>query len=207
MPIEKELKYLLSAVEYKKLLRFFKRKVLRVERQTNYYFDSDSLDLRRKGIGLRLRKVNNHRAILSLKYPKKSKTQLAAYKERYEVETVLTYPRANSILKGKQAITKINALPVRTLKKMISNGTAADIHKLGRLQNRRTFIRLNGGLVMELDQYDLFGKRYYELELETERPKKADRLIRHYLKKNDIPARPCKKSKLARFIKAWKNQH
>lgn len=65
--IEIEAKSLITKEEYFKIIDFFKADKLRKISQTNFYIDTDSLELRKIGIGLRIRQDNEF--VLTLKAP------------------------------------------------------------------------------------------------------------------------------------------
>ena len=51
----------------------------------------------------------------------------------------------------------------------------------------RTKVRLDRGTLLEIDRYRIFGKDFYELEIETDKPEKTDNRVRSLLAGLRIP--------------------
>ncbi len=66
--IEIEAKVLINEKEYNNVLDIFKSKIIKTYTQTNYYIDTDNLDLKKIGVGLRIRELDG-RYTLTLKAP------------------------------------------------------------------------------------------------------------------------------------------
>ncbi len=205
--IETELKYALTKTEYnilKKQLDSFPHKT---QLQTNYYFDSLSLRLQTKKIGLRIRTSGSNPPVLTLKFPKPSKKSLiTSLKIRYEYEANLSIRETKDILAGKKRISTLSSLPLEILKTKIQPALMNRLINLGSLQTQRTLYRYSHGQALELDQSKFFNQKFYELEVETTTPRKTDRLIKKIFTENGIKYRAEKISKLERFLKEWKKQ-
>jgi len=205
MNSESELKYSLTAKEFKTLKKHLSSFAHDSKRQINHYFDSVNLNLKRKKIGLRIRITKKKAPILTVKFPKPHKTpNLAALKVRYEYEEPISNQDAQRVLRGGKGIHDLKATPVRILKQKVAQKYLDQLVKLGTLKNHRTTYKYTHGLILELDQFTYFGKTFHELEIETSKPNQADLKIRELFRNLKIKYRPEKQSKLARFLKEWK---
>ena len=72
------------------------------------------------------------------------------------------------------------------------------------METVRTIVKAPKKLELELDRFKMFDKKFYELEVETSKPREADKLVRVMFEKYGIPYLPITKSKLGRFIENWK---
>lgn len=204
MNSEIELKYSLSAKDFKTLKKHLSTFPHHSKLQTNYYFDSISLDLKKKKIGLRIRTSPKKPALATVKFPKAGKTNnLAALKLRYEYEETLSAKDAKAVLGGTKKISALDVLPIRILKRKVPKSCLESAVKLGALKTERTTFQYLHGLTLELDKFTFFGDTFYELECETHQPKHADLNLRELFKTLRIKYRPERKSKLARFLKKW----
>lgn len=203
---ESELKYGLQRKEFVRLLRAHQGRVLRSERHQNFYFDDIHLNLRHKRIGLRIRVMGRRKAVVTLKYPKGTATALRALKVRREFEATVNYPTAVKIIRGQKDILTLRQLPIQKLKRIYPVHQLCQLRPLGSVETERTVVPLNKKMEMELDRSRVFGKFFYEVEVETQRPLKADRLIRNLFWKYGIGYHPVRRSKLARFIEEWRER-
>lgn len=207
MNSETELKYSLSPKEFKSLKRFLASYPHYSKRQINTYFDSPSLGLKKKRIGLRIRTSNQESPTLTVKFPKSGKKQkIAALKVRYEYEEYISLKDAKAVLTGTKNILSIEALPIRILKRKASKSCLKELGKLGSLKTERTTYKYSKSFILELDRFTFFKKTFYELECETTHPKTADQEIKQLFKNLKIKYRPQKESKLARFLKEWQKK-
>jgi len=206
-PLEKELKYLLTKKEYDALMRACRQDILKSVDQTNFYFDNQSLQLRKKRIGLRVRIENASKCTLTVKEPSKLRsTKLPKLKIRKEWESRLSLATAKSLVKGKTSIASLNSKPIRVLKNHFSKEQLKKVSPLGSVKTSRTFVMADHKTLLEIDKYKMFKKKFYELEVETHQPVIADAVVRSLLKKHGISYRPITKSKLGRFLDLWKKQ-
>ncbi len=205
--IESELKYGLTREEYVTLLRGHRGREIRVQNQINYYFDDIHLNLRKRRIGLRIRLVNSRSALLTLKYPKPSgRVKIRALKVRAEFESRISAQAARRVLSGKLDILSLDAMPIRKLGRVFPLDRLCRLRPLGSIETRRHVLPLNRKFIMELDRSRMFGKFFYELEVETQRPAKADKAVHNLFWKFDIGYQPLRRSKLARFIEEWRRR-
>lgn len=203
---ESELKYGLSCDEYQVLVRAYRGLELRIEQHTNYYFDDVHLNLRKRRIGLRIR-LTGTRAVVTLKYPKMGESEvLRALKVRQEYESVISKKTASEIIKGKKDILSLRVLPIKRLSRVYPLRQLCRLQALGSIETRRILLPLNKNFVMELDRSRMFGQYFYELEVETPRPEKADKAIHNLFWKFDVHYQPRRRSKLARFIDEWRRR-
>ena len=205
-PVEIELKYTLTRSECLRLKRFLNSVPHKNKTQTNYYFDSPALELRKKKIGLRIRTVGSQKAIVTIKFPKPSKNSISSLKVRYEYEAPISTKVAKEILKGKKGIETLRIKPIVVLKSKTPANLLKRLSCLGGLKTKRTTYQYHKDFVLELDDSTSFGKTFYELEAETKNPKNTDAEIRKLLLKANVKCRPEETSKLQRFLKEWKQQ-
>lgn len=205
--IESELKYGLSRDEYVRLVRAHRKFIISAQNQVNYYFDDIHLNLRRLRIGLRIRLINSKRAVLTLKYPKMGRPSgIRALRVRAEFESFLPAKTAKRIIDGRTDILSLKSLPIRRLARLYPLRKLCRLQVLGSIKTNRTLIPLNKKFQMELDRSRMFGKTFYELEVETLRPAKADKAVHNLFWKYDIAYHPLRRSKLARFIEGWRSR-
>lgn len=177
----------------------------RTVRQTNFYFDDQTLQLRKKRIGFRIRLFDQKRAVITLKHPAKGiAPKVPSLKVRHEYEEEIPLKMAKAVLSGKKNILDIDAGPVKILKTFFPKGTLKRLKPLGSVDTLRTFVRHKRTLELELDRFKMFKQKFYELEVETTSPRAADKAVRALLQKCGIPYLPTTKSKLGRFIDEWK---
>lgn len=205
--LEKELKYHLDKESYARLIRVCRASVVKRDRYVNYYFDDPKLGLRRRRFGFRLRTIHGKKPKLTLKFPAKTPARLPrGFKVRHEYEEEIPVAKARALLGGKVTVLDLTASPIRQLKRYFSDDYLASLVILGSMKTHRTLATLPGKFSIEIDRCEMFGKFFYELELETDRPKAADRAVRELLKANGIAYRPVAESKLARFMKEWQKK-
>jgi len=204
-PLEKELKYLLTKKDYDALLRASKKRIVKSIKQVNIYFDDNSLRLRKKRIGLRVRIENEQKCTLTLKEPSKLRSKkVPKLKIRHEWECSLPHTLAKKVIKGKTPIGSLKRIPITILNHHFSESQIEKIIPLGAVKTLRTFVKADQGVLLEIDKFKMFGQKFYELEVETHDPVLADKTVRSLLKKLKIPCRPITKSKLGRFLDLWK---
>lgn len=206
-PIEKELKYSLTKSQYDSLIKASHQLKSKTTKQINYYFDDPLLRLRKRKLGLRIRLEDNQKSTLTLKEPAKQKqSKLTKLKVRYEWESPLSLTTAKRVIALEKPISSINKKPIRVLKQHFSQKDLTRITLLGSIKTTRTLVYLKKGLTLEIDKYKMFDQRFYELEVESQFPEQADRGVRAFLKKHQIPCKPISQSKLGRFIDCWKKR-
>jgi uncharacterized protein YjbK len=165
---EIEIKYRLDSQEAlssleKRANEIFPGRVKEVE-QTNFFFDTPEFDVRKNGIGIRLRK-EDARYFMTLKGPSagKKESELNKLTSRLEFEAEITEGDAKSLLDGlKNPITVVEAMPIdeekmrKTRSHLLSIVRAAcpkeDIALVGSFQNRRRILPVViGGCDMKLE--------------------------------------------------------
>jgi len=200
--LETELKYKLSPPEYYLLLRHFKSHPRKKVRQANYYFDTNQLILKAHRIGLRLRASGEKKATLTIKFPHhSSKIRMKGLKIRKEIETRISDRLFNAILEGEKRISDVAA--VKALRQFLTEKELHNLTLLGKLETTRTTVLLSPHFDLEIDRCKVFKRRFYEAEVETSRPRQADRLIRKLFKQCKIAYRPYERSKMERFYVEW----
>lgn len=205
--IEQELKYSLTPEEHEKLLHSL-RKLKRIRKvQTNVYFDTTDLDLRKKRIALRVRFYRDApAAILTFKRATSGRSSsMKGFKQREEQEITISLAKARKMVKG-FSLGLLAPQIKNLLKKEFSSETLSEVKPLGRVQNKRVLIHILPRLILEVDHYTVFGRHFYELEIETSRPKAVDQWVRKTFKKNKIKYKPEETSKLKRFLEIWEKK-
>ncbi|MCB0404103.1 MAG: CYTH domain-containing protein [Bdellovibrionales bacterium] len=202
MALEKELKYGLTESEYKTVLRSLRSHIKSREEQDNYYLDNPRLRLRSKKIGLRVRITNRRHATLTLKqsFSPTGKSGPRALKVRKEWEYALPLGAARAVLRDPQKVLRLNNRIPIILRQQIKRNHWEKLAVLGCLSNLRYTATPDPRFKVELDHYKLFSKNYYEIELESTRPKEADRWLRAWLHGKGIELHPRRTSKLRRFL-------
>jgi uncharacterized protein YjbK len=200
-PLEKELKYRLTREEHARLLRSLRRRGIARAHSLTTYLDTPDQRLRRLGIGLRVREADSRKAFLTLKRRAQAiRGAPRAYRVREEYECSLPPALARDLARGKTALSGVKLEPVRVLRRLVPDAVVARIAPMGTMKMSRVKAALAPGFVAELDRFSVFGRKFYELEMETEDAATADRLIREQLKRLRIPYRPASLSKLGRFL-------
>ncbi len=204
--IERELKYHLEKWAYVRLLKTCRKQVIERARLVTYFFDSPDLILRESKYGFRIRIKDNKEATITLKYPVKSNApQVTGYKTRREIEQRIPIQKAMKVIKGQMKISELIARPVAILCRRITKAAVNTLEPLGSMTTHRTLAKVAiSNDTLELDRCLLFGKQFYELEVETKSPVKTHDSIKDWLEAQEIPVVPSMQSKLSRFIKAWK---
>jgi uncharacterized protein YjbK len=204
--VEKELKYELTKAHYLKLIKVLKPR--KNQSLVNYYFDDPDLQLRKKKFALRIRIVSGGKAYFTLKYPGKTPEKAPAwFKVRREHEVAIPAATAKQLLRKKIHILDIDLEPVRILRRSFSKKSLANIQPLGLIETRRSVVAFKRSLALEIDSCKIYNKKFYELEIETEKPNQTDRDVKTLLKKYDIPYAPISRSKFGRFIEEWKKRN
>lgn len=206
-PLEKELKYHLDQKSYAKLVKACGKSILNKDQLVTYYFDNETLGLRRKRFGFRVRTDGGKDAKVTLKFPAKTPPGgPKGFKVRHEYEASIPLATAKEMIKGKIAIADVEASPVQELKRHFSPAFISQLSLLGSMKTMRTVAKLASRFKMEIDRCDYFGKRFYELELETDRPGPASEAVKDLLAKHEIPYKPLMNSKLSRFLDEWEKR-
>lgn len=139
---EKEIKLLLTKVEYERIRSLFAFETPYV--QTNYYYGHENLDPR---ITIRIRKKNDLK--LQIKIPVRINGTLHI-KEEYEGTVDEIY----------------DILPFEKVRNIYDVGVDSDLYLLGSLCTNRRICTLFPNVEIALDQNRYLGKIDYELEIE-----------------------------------------
>jgi uncharacterized protein YjbK len=221
-PVEKELKYALTAKGYARLVAAMAGPGSRTVVQQNVYFDDAGFRLRRRRFGLRIRIVDGRRAQIALKFPAMNARAAArlpvGYKVRNEVEQPLPLATARAIIHGRRGIESLGAAPIRKLRELLGAhpprakerllkggnrpARTLELAPIGQLRTQRTTVPWISGLELEIDRCEARGRVFYELEVETARAAATDRAIRKLFARLELPYRPLKRSKLARLFRS-----
>jgi uncharacterized protein YjbK len=206
-PVEKELKYALTAKGYARLVAAMAGPGSRTVVQQNVYFDDAGFRLRRRRFGLRIRIVDGRRAQIALKFPAMNARAAA----RLPVG-------ARAIIHGRRGIESLGAAPIRKLRELLGAhpprakerllkggnrpARTLELAPIGQLRTQRTTVPWISGLELEIDRCEARGRVFYELEVETARAAATDRAIRKLFARLELPYRPLKRSKLARLFRS-----
>lgn len=205
---ERELKYELNKQDYTRLLQLFKPISLPPQKLVSYYFDAPNLPLRHRKFGLRVRIIDGKRAFLTLKHPATHRSHGApkGFKIRREEQVCIPLTVARALIRKRRKITKLGLSPVRSLRRVFPNGDLDKVSPLGSMKMERTLVPLNIGLQLEIDHFRVYRKHFYELEIETDRPMRTQKVLRSFLRPHHIPLKPLNRSKLECFLKAWEKR-
>ena len=205
--VETELKYSLSKEEYLKLKKYLKIFFIHKKQQTNFYFDTPQLNLKKNKIGLRIRIEDSHQATLTMKLPaKKIKSSMAGLKVRIEIETPVKMTTATTLIKNKKNISSLKNKAIKKLSQTVTKPDLDALICLGSLKNERIVFQHPEIGILELDRSHFFGTTFYELEIETDKPRKIHPQITHLFRELKIVYCPGQQSKLERFLREWKLQ-
>lgn len=184
--IEIEAKVLLQKEDYDKLVVLFKD--YRPYTQTNYYIDNDEGLLRKEGLALRIRERDGL-------YEMTLKTPLS--QGLLEKNCVWTAKTFKSFSEG-------GAFPEGDIKRFL---TMMDIdtdtlHIKTSLTTKRIDAPYEGGK-LSIDENHYLGKIDYEVELEHNNERDAERILEALLEKEHIPFVLSNKTKVARAMSAY----
>lgn len=187
--LEIEYKTLLSLSEFDQLSKRFNH--IKPIRQTNYYFDTPDLKLRKNKLSLRIRTFSDA-AEMTLKIPQRVGNM--------EHNLALTSQQAAAILKA-DSLLGHGALLQSMLDLLDQYTINLDaIHTLGSLTTTRREYQTPIGL-MALDRNEYTNKVDYELELEVEDAGLGEQNFNTFLKENKIEYRYAR-SKVVRFLES-----
>lgn len=203
LPLETELKYRLDRRSYLKLLKSLRCQ--RTQHFSNHYFDTPRLELKKLGFGLRIRIIQS-KARVTLKQSQSAHTAIRGFNVRRECEVALPLATATAITVGKRSIGSLDIQPIRILKRIVLPASIERVSRLGSIQTTRSWLRLGGNMLGELDCCQMFSKRFHELEVETKNPQVADARVIELFKALSIPRRPSLESKLRQFLKEWQRR-
>ena len=187
--LEIEYKTLLSLSEFDQLSKRFSH--ITPVQQTNHYFDTHDLQLRKNKLSLRIRTFSKG-AEMTLKIPQKV--------GNIEYNIDLTTQEALTIL-DKDTLANYPLLIDGILEQLKQYDIQlSDIHALGSLTTTRREYQTPIGL-MALDKNEYSHKIDYELELEVEEAIKGQQNFNQFLKENHIEHRYAR-SKVVRFLES-----
>ncbi len=183
--IEIEAKALIDKDSYHKVMGLFKGAV--PYSQTNYYIDNEESELKKEGIALRIRRRDG-KLQMTLKTPLSQglleKNEDLAEWEFVDFETKGDFPEND--LKRFLTMLDIDAESLRIITS---------------LTTKRVDIKYKGGL-LSIDENYYSGRYDYEIELEYNNMKDAERLLKELLDDNKIPYTLTNKTKTARALEA-----
>ncbi|MFD2617089.1 CYTH domain-containing protein [Terrilactibacillus laevilacticus] len=181
--IEIEFKNMLHKSEFHHLCEAFHITTADFKKQTNYYFDTESFELRNKQTALRIREKNGH-FVLTLKQPH--------HNGILETHQTLTEKEAKHMLESGQ-------LPAGDISFLLTknNLITQPLKSLGALLTfRAQFPYLNGELFLDHSRY--LGIEDFELEYEAKERLEGKKTFTQLLNQFDISERPTL-NKILRF--------
>lgn len=184
--LEIEFKNMLDKKEYEKLAAHYKLSPSDVKTQTNYYFDTNTFQLKSLTSALRIRKKHDGYEC-TLKTP--------AAHGNFETTDALTTEQAEAIITGRS----FHAPEVRAALKELSV-SPENLVMIGELTTHRMELETNEGLLV-LDHSEYAGIEDFEIEFEVPEAKAGEKHFYMLLKKHGIPIRHADK-KIARFMAA-----
>ena len=186
--IEIEAKVLVQKKDYEKLENLFKNK--HSYEQTNYYVETPTLTLRKEGISLRIREKNGH-------YEMTLKTPLS---EGLLEKNCAWTPEMFKAFKDD------GIFPEGDIKRFLTM-LDIDVDKLvilTSLTTKRKDVAYKGGK-LSIDENFYEGTVDYEIELEYNNMKDAERYLIELLQENGIPYVLNLKTKVSRALDAYVN--
>lgn len=184
--IEIEFKNLLTEKEYQQVYQFLPFKSVELIEQTNYYFETEEMELKAKGAALRIRHKNGA-CTLTLKQPHAEGL--------LETHDPMTDEEADLWIQGKM----VEKPHVCKQLKEIGIPTAS-LQYLGSLTTRRKEIDYKGATIV-LDHSLFYDQEDYELEVEASSRKAGKQVIKEILNACNIPERETD-NKIKRFYDA-----
>jgi len=184
--IEIEAKVLLDEDGYKKLTALFKG--YRPYTQTNYYIDNDVSILRKEGLGLRIRQRESL-------YEMTLKTPLShGLLEKNCAWTESTF----------QSFSHGGPFPEGDIKRFLTmlDIDTTTLHIKTSLTTKRIDVPYEGGK-LSIDENHYSGKIDYEVELEHNNERDAERILEELLTSQGIPFVLNQKTKVARALDAY----
>lgn len=202
MAVEKELKYKITAATYRQLIAILKasQSIQGIHLQKNTFFDTPDRALLAAGCVLRLRVENRSTAYLTLKGSKSGAGKIRGFSARKEWESKISMARATRILKTPASVLGLGNEPVRRLKQAFKKSELSSLNQLkvlGSFSTHRT--KADIGLPLEVDQFRVGTKTYYEIEVETTQPARTARRLGVFLEVFRLRAIPESRSKFQRF--------
>jgi len=163
--IEYEKRVLINEDQYQKILQFFLNKYpdRQIFKQTNYYFDTNSFDLKTRGIVFRLRKMEKEDPELTLK--------IKGSNGDIEINQVLTS-------KGEKSLMNENEIPEGEIKDYLSHKGLLlhPFHLLGSLRTNRLEIYVDDYFIV-VDKNEYLDICDFNLEVEANSIKRAESII------------------------------
>ncbi|MGM9904083.1 hypothetical protein A5844_002137 [Enterococcus sp. 10A9_DIV0425] len=185
--LEIEFKTLLTKKEYQRLIDYYQLSDDLFHVQTNVYFDTPDLQLRKKNCGLRIRLLDDH-AEYTLKTPvQEGKLETTDTYTPTQIHMILeqqTLPLSGAVF---QKLTELSVDPTQLI-------------RLGELTTKRAELSIDEGL-LAIDES--WGQQLhdYELELEVADAKQGEFAFERLLKHFALPYRPAK-NKIQRMFEA-----
>lgn len=181
--IEIEAKVLIDEDSYIKIIELFKQYSENSYSQTNYYIDTVDFSLRKKGIGLRIRKIEG-KYVVTLKTPLSEglleKTESISVAEYLEMKRKNIFPD----------------IKIRSFLQMLDINIE-DLRILASLTTERIDVDYDTG-VFSIDKNDYAGHTDYELEKEGNNLKDAEEFLVNICEQAKIPYQINKVTKAAR---------
>ncbi|MBY0370719.1 CYTH domain-containing protein [bacterium] len=195
--MEKELKFGLTAQEYRKLNRLSHSP----KTQKNTYFDFQN-KLGRGGAGLRLREQTGKAPILTLKAEIRQTAKKAkqGWHVRQEWEQSVSPKVASALRRGKLPWAHLDSTVVTRLRALFPKLNLESLKAIGTLKTRRSILKV-GKFKGELDAAQVGRHRFYELEVETSASEAARRAVESFFECFEIPLRPRAETKLGALMR------
>ena len=187
--LEIEFKSDITKEEYESLISKFDAK--KIYRQTNYYIDSDSLIIRVKKCGLRIRETNGDFE-LTLKVP--------ALEGKLEINQQIS----NKMFENLASRDDFPEGEVKLFLEEKLEVKSSDLHILGKLVTDRLDVRYKTSLI-SIDKSKYNGFTDYEVEAEDESLDAAQNNLLKFLNQNDVKYKKSSGTKLKRFLKTLIN--
>lgn len=182
--LEIELKYLLDAEGYRKLLDKLAKQTLGNDTFSTYYLDTKKGHLKTSGFNLRVR-LGDESAKMTLKFATVlSWDGESKPKMRWELEDDVEVKHLRDVVEGRKSIVSLTNRGTQVLKANVSESKLEGVKTVGQLDIHRTRIQWNPNVLLEVDRYLIAGEAIYEIEIEI-RDKDPDTVHKSFGSKMD----------------------
>lgn len=204
---EYEFKYKLDKDNYEKLIEVCSgdNSLLNSYSMMNYYFDTKRLFFNAHRVRIRLRVIDDTKAVVTVKHPIKKTTQQenSMIKVRGEIEAEISMKNARRIMNEELDLIDFDIEPINYLQDNFEQDKLEKVRCLGEIKTKRSLADISEHARMEIDKSKIFTKSFYEAEVEVkeEQLDRIDKLTKEFFRKHDIEFEPSKKSKASRLMR------
>ena len=193
--MEVEVKFRLDKENFEKTVSLLHQnsKFIKTDNQKNFFFDSKRRELDQKRINFRIRIINETTAIITIKGKGDKGGKLTNGISRIsEVEQDLDLLLANKIISNPLEILNHGNIPL--IKVFLDELESKDVEISEQFSNTR-FIFDYKGYKLEVDETEYTFGKAFEIEIESEKPEEAKKVVEAFLTENGIHYSFSKRSK------------